>query len=55
MLADAAQGVPAPAVTVVAELRKYLRREANSRSGYLDERQIAAICEIAAQVPPPAV
>ena len=36
-------------------LRKYLRREAYSRSGYLDERQIEAICEIAAQVLPPAV
>jgi hypothetical protein len=35
-------------------LRKYLRREASSRSGYMDERQIAAICEIAAQVLPPA-
>jgi Nuclease-related domain len=36
-------------------LRKYLRRQANSRSGYLDEGQVAAICEIAAQVLPPAV
>jgi Nuclease-related domain len=35
-------------------LRKYLRREATSRSGYLDDRQIEAICEIAAQVLPPA-
>jgi hypothetical protein len=35
-------------------LRKYLRREAASRSGYLDERQIEAIHEIAAQVLPPA-
>jgi hypothetical protein len=35
-------------------LRKYLRREAAGRSGYLDERQIEAICEIAAQVLPPA-
>ncbi len=36
-------------------LRKYLRREAGSRSGYLDERQIAVICDVAAQVLPPAV
>ncbi len=35
-------------------LRKYLRREAHGRSGYLDERQIEAIGEIAAQVLPPA-
>lgn len=35
-------------------LRKYLRREAASRSGYLDERQVEAIHEIAAQVLPPA-
>jgi hypothetical protein len=35
--------------------RRRLRREANSQSGYLDEHQIAAICEIAAQVLPPAV
>jgi hypothetical protein len=35
-------------------LRKYLRREAGSRSGYLDDRQIEAICEVAAQVLPPA-
>jgi hypothetical protein len=35
-------------------LRKYLRREAAGRSGYLDERQIEAIHEIAAQVLPPA-
>jgi hypothetical protein len=36
-------------------LRKYLRREAYSRNGYLDEGQIEAICEIAGQVLPPAV
>jgi len=35
-------------------LRKYLRREAASRSGYLDDRQIEAIHDIAAQVLPPA-
>lgn len=35
-------------------LRRYLRREASGRSGYLDERQIEAIHEIAAQVLPPA-
>jgi hypothetical protein len=35
-------------------LRKYLRREAAGRSGYLDERQIQAIHDIAAQVLPPA-
>ena len=35
-------------------LRKYLRREAAGRSGYLDERQIEAIHDIAAQVLPPA-
>ena len=35
-------------------LRKYLRREAAGRSGYLDERQIVAIHDIAAQVLPPA-
>jgi len=35
-------------------LRKYLRREAAGRSGYLDERQIEAIHGIAAQVLPPA-
>jgi Nuclease-related domain len=35
-------------------LRKYLRREAAGRSGYLDERQVEAIHEIAAQVLPPA-
>ncbi len=35
-------------------LRKYLRREAAGRSGYLDAGQIEAICEIAAQVLPPA-
>jgi hypothetical protein len=35
-------------------LRKYLRREAAGRSGYLDERQIEAIHAIAAQVLPPA-
>jgi len=34
--------------------RKYLRREAAGRSGYMDEGQIEAICEIAAQVLPPA-
>lgn len=36
-------------------LRKYLRREASGRSGYLDDRQVEAIHEIAAQVLPPAV
>jgi len=35
-------------------LRKYLRREAAGHSGYLDERQIEAIHDIAAQVLPPA-
>ena len=35
-------------------LRKYLRREAAGRSGYLDERQVEAIHDIAAQVLPPA-
>ena len=35
-------------------LRKYLRREAAGRSGYLDDRQIEAIHDIAAQVLPPA-
>jgi hypothetical protein len=35
-------------------LRKYLRREATGRSGYLDDRQIEAIHDIAAQVLPPA-
>ncbi len=35
-------------------LRKYLRREAAGRSSYLDERQIEAIHDIAAQVLPPA-
>jgi hypothetical protein len=34
-------------------LRKYLRREAAGRSGYLDERQIEAIHDIVAQVFPP--
>lgn len=36
------------------QLRKYLRREAIGGSRYLDERQIEAIHEIAAQVLPPA-
>jgi hypothetical protein len=35
-------------------LRKYLRREAAGHSGYLDERQVVAIHDIAAQVLPPA-
>jgi nuclease-like protein len=35
-------------------LRKYLRREAAGRSGYLDEGQVEAIHDIAAQVLPPA-
>jgi hypothetical protein len=35
-------------------LRKYLRREAAGRSGYLDDRQVEAIHDIAAQVLPPA-
>ena len=35
-------------------LRRYLRREAAGRSGYLDERQIEAIHDTAAQVLPPA-
>jgi hypothetical protein len=35
-------------------LRKYLRREAYGRSRFLDDRQIEAIQEIAAQVLPPA-
>jgi hypothetical protein len=35
-------------------LRKYLRREAAGHSGYLDERQIEAIHDTAAQVLPPA-
>jgi hypothetical protein len=35
-------------------LRKYLRREAAGHSGYLDERQVEAIHDIAAQVLPPA-
>ena len=35
-------------------LRKYLRREAAGRGGYLDDRQIEAIHDIAAQVLPPA-
>jgi Nuclease-related domain len=35
-------------------LRRYLRREAAGRSGYLDDRQIEAIHDIAAQVLPPA-
>jgi len=34
-------------------LRKYLRREAAGRSGYLDERQVEAIHDIAAQILPP--
>jgi len=37
---------------LVTELRKYLRREAAGRSGYLDDRQIEAIHDIAAQVLP---
>ena len=36
------------------QLRKYLRREASGGSRYLDERQVEAIHEIAAQVLPPA-
>jgi hypothetical protein len=35
-------------------LRKYLRREAYGRGMYLDDRQVEAIHEIAAQVLPPA-
>jgi hypothetical protein len=35
-------------------LRKYLRREAAGRSGYLDEHQVEAIHDVAAQVLPPA-
>ena len=34
-------------------LRKYLRREASGGSRYLDDRQVEAIYDIAAQVLPP--